>query len=233
MQRAKVFEIRVKVFLLQNIELNNLQIRLSELVDKVFQEDEEWMKFHNQKGFKSYVLSGLYPIEKEQIYKKETIYTVTIRTTKYDLAEYFQKQLPFVYTGFIKALTCEARILPKKFIAEVYNLTPSVMKHEIGYWRGGLKVEDFEKSLKENLIKKYNTQYNVKIDEDFLLYNQISFSNKYPIVTNYKNIRILGDKVCLKIADNEMAQELAYFALGTGIMNMCGRGFGFLNYRWL
>ena len=37
----------------------------------------------------------------------------------------------------------------------------------------------------------------------------------------------------MHVADNEMAQKLAYLALGTGVLEMNSRGFGFVNYRWL
>jgi CRISPR-associated endoribonuclease Cas6 len=233
MNNAKVFELKVKVFLLQNIELKNLQICLSEFIDKVFQDDEHWLEYHNINQYKSYVVSGLYPVEGSHIYKKENIYTIIIRTTRYELADYFQEKLSHMYTGFIKGLTCEVRILPKKFLAEIYTLTPVIMKNDTGYWRGNLKITDFEKGLKENLIKKYKARYNVAIDENYPIYLHLEFTNKFPISTNYKNIKLLGDKVCLKVSDNEVAQELAYFALGEGLLSMNARGFGFVNYRWL
>ena len=57
--------------------------------------------------------------------------------------------------------------------------------------------------------------------------------NKKPIGVEYKEIRLLGDKLNLQIADNEMAQELAYFLLGTGIGEMNSRGYGYCNFRWI
>ena len=233
LNNAKVFELRVKAFLLQDIELNNLQIRLSEFIDKVFQDNEQWLEYHNINTYKSYTFSGLHPIEKSHVYKKENIYTIIVRTTRYELANHFQKELPHMYTGFIKGLTCEVKMLPKKFLEEIYTLTPAIMKNDTGYWRGTLKITDFEKGLQENLIKKYKTRYNVEVDESHQIYTYLEFRNKYPISTNYKNVKLLGDKICLKIADNELAQELAYFALGEGLLSMNARGFGFANYRWL
>ena len=49
----------------------------------------------------------------------------------------------------------------------------------------------------------------------------------------YKNVRLLGDKIRLSILDDKLSQTLAYFALGVGIGEMNSRGAGFLNYRWL
>ena len=72
-----------------------------------------------------------------------------------------------------------------------------------------------------------------KIDEDFDLYTMIELKNKKPIAMEYKNIKLLGDKVQIQVADNKRAQDLWYFALGVGLGEMNARGCGFLNYRWL
>ena len=61
----------------------------------------------------------------------------------------------------------------------------------------------------------------------------IKFENIKPISTKYKNISLLGDKMTLYIAENEMAQEMAYFILGTGLLEMGSRGFGYCNYKWI
>ena len=107
------------------------------------------------------------------------------------------------------------------------------MKNNNGYWKSKMTLDDFERRLKENLIKKYNTIINTKISEDFDLYTTIEFKNNKPIATSYKEIKLLGDKISLNIAENEMAQNLAYMSIGTGILENNGRGFGFVNYRWL
>ena len=61
----------------------------------------------------------------------------------------------------------------------------------------------------------------------------LEFLNQGPIVMEYKNVKLLGDKVRLQIADNDSAQKLAYMSLGTGLLEMNSRGAGFVNYRWL
>ena len=232
MCNIQVFELRLKVYLLQNIELKNQQIWLTELIDKFFQTETSWMEFHIANKLKMYSFSGLYTPEKEGMYKAGKIYTVTIRTVNEALANAFKQILPFLYTGFMKSLSCEMKCIPMKIITQLYSITPVIMKHNDGYWRGGLELKDFEKNLRENLIKKYNEQYGLNINQTYEWYTKLDFHNKYPIGTNYKNIRILGDKVKLEISQNETAQKLAYFATGVGLLTMSGRGFGFVNYRW-
>ena len=54
-----------------------------------------------------------------------------------------------------------------------------------------------------------------------------------PVKIPYKNIHLLGDKIDLEIANNEMAQKLAYFALGVGLGENNSRSCGFVNYKYL
>ena len=70
------------------------------------------------------------------------------------------------------------------------------------------------------------------MNEDFQLYTDFHFLNRSPIPNEYKEICLLGDKVSLKISDEEQAQKMAYFLLGTGICELNSRGFGYCNYRW-
>ena len=51
--------------------------------------------------------------------------------------------------------------------------------------------------------------------------------------TPFRRGNSLGDKICLKISNNEQAQELAYFIVGAGLCEMNSRGYGYCNYRWL
>ena len=71
------------------------------------------------------------------------------------------------------------------------------------------------------------------ITDDFELYTTLEFMNRLPVSVTYKNVKLLGDKIRLSIADNETAQNLAYMSLGTGLGEMNSRGAGFINYRWL
>ena len=118
-------------------------------------------------------------------------------------------------------------------LERVYTLTPMIIKTEKGYWKEAISFAEFEQRLKVNLIKKWNAYHNEKIDENFDLYTMIELKNKKPIAMEYKNIKLLGDKVQIQVADNKRAQDLWYFALGVGLGEMNARGCGFLNYRWL
>ena len=127
----------------------------------------------------------------------------------------------------------DVRILPKKMIGCLYTLTPAILKDDRGYWKKYMKLEQYEERLKVNLIKKWNSFTGEQINEDFQFYTLIEFLNTLPIGVNYKNIKLLGDKLRIQVADNETAQRIAYMTLGTGLLEMNSRGAGFVNYRWI
>ena len=123
--------------------------------------------------------------------------------------------------------------MPKKHIDVIYSLTPAILKCDSGYWKDEMTVVQFEERMKGNLNKKWNEFCGEKLEEDFELFTGVEFLSKCPVASEYKGIKLLGDKVRMHISDNEMAQKLAYLALGTGVLEMNSRGFGFVNYRWL
>ncbi|MCY6958360.1 CRISPR-associated endoribonuclease Cas6 [Clostridium brassicae] len=229
-----IAELYIKVYLTKNIPQKDVNIKIGNLVDKSFLHNEKYSQFHHENRYKMYTFNQLYPLETaDKIYKKGKIYTFVIRTIDKNLSQYFFKYLTNEYTDSIKILTIERKTIPRKHIEKIYSITPVVIKSEKGYWKNNISLEQYENRLKTNLIKKFNQFNNTKIDENFELFTFIKFDNRKPIATNYKSICLLGDKLTLNIAENEIAQELAYLALGTGISEMNSRGMGFVNYKWL
>ena len=227
----KVIQIRIKILLKENIHVSDIQPKVCGLIDYSFSKRKELLDMHNENKYKFYCFDFPYPAERDQVYKKGKIYTLTIRTVDFDLAEFFSNSLLDVQTRFIKALSSEVKILPQKPIEKIYSLTPAIIKNDTGYWRDNMSMDDYEKRLKENLIKKYNIIADTKMDEDFKLFDKIELKNRKPISVKYKKIKLLGDKVNLYIADNDRAHVLAYMAIGCGIMEMNSRGCGFVNYK--
>lgn len=230
-KKMKVYEITLKTFLLENIRNGQTLERIAEMIDKSLSATDKFLNLHNSNQFKNYTFNSFFKLEKDRIYKEGNIYSIKIRTVDKALAEYFKQNLVNEYTECIKGLTLECKIVRKRPIEKIYSITPIVIKTDHGYWRGHLSLEAFERRTKENLIKKYNNFFNTKINEDFELFHRIEFNNQKPIASSYKNINLLGDKLTLYVAENQLAQNLAYFSLGTGIGEMNSRGYGFMNYK--
>lgn len=228
-----VIQIRLKIYLLKDIPADRAQAEIAAFIDRGLVQSVEFAKLHNENQYKGYCFDSFYPIEPGKIYHKDKIYTLTIRTIDAELALFFERQAVNGYTGTMKALTSEVKLIPSKHIDVLWPLTPIILKCENGYWRDTLSVEKYEERLKVNLLKKWNQFYGEKLSEDFEMFTGIEFMNKAPITVSYKEIRLLGDKPRLYIAENKMAQKLAQLAIGTGLGEINARGYGFCNYRWL
>lgn len=229
-----VFQIRMKLYVLNDISTEAVQEKLTRFIDTGFAVSRELLQMHEENRYKYYSHDLLYPIERDRIYRKGHIYTVTVRTLDPKLAEYFCQVCANHYTEDFKGLTAQICVLPKKRIEYLYTLTPAILKDDQkGYWRTHMNLEGFEQRLKINLIKKWNYFTGEQIEEDFPLYTLLEFLNQKPIGVKYKNIKLLGDKLRLQIADDETSQKIAYMALGTGVLENNSRGCGYVNYRWL
>lgn len=228
-----VFEILLKVYLLEDIELNDSQNKILKLIDKTLAQEERTLELHNKNDFKNYCFNSFYPLEKDGIYKEGCIYTITIRTVEKYLATYFNNKLSNAYTSSIKGLKSELRIMPIKKLKKIYAITPLIIKNDDGYWKNIISLDEFERRIKENLIKKYNNIFQEKIDENFKLYSSMELKNNKPIGSPYKGKTLLGDKISLDILEDDISQYMAYMALGVGMGEMNARGFGFMGYRWV
>lgn len=234
MASYRVYEMAVKIFLLQNFRQEEACTITSGFIDTCLAQDNKYLEFHKKNCFKNYSINNPYPLEKDGEYKKEKVYTIRIRTIDKDLLNYLSENLPNTTSEYIKGLTVKIWAIPRKHILKIYSLTPVILKlDEGGYWKSNISFEKYECLLKTNLVKKYNRFMNIKIDEDFQLYTNIQKTNRVPVNVKYKNIVLLGDKFDIEIADNETAQNLAYLSLATGWGENNSRGCGFVNYKFL
>lgn len=232
--KIQVYQIRIQFKLKESIHAEDIQSTIAGFFDRVLATSSETLTFHNTNDYKNYTFDGFHPYEVEKNYFADKTYTTTLRTNDSNLAVFFEKQLCKVETTSLQVINTEKRIIPKKQIEKIYSITPIILKCEDGrYWKNSMNLDEFSERLKENLIKKYNLLTNSKMDEHFQLFKSITFKNKVPIATKYKNIKLLGDKIEVEVDESEQAQTLIYLALGSGLGEMNSRGFGFINFRYL
>lgn len=229
-----VYELKVKNYLLDDIFLENSLKEIVSIVDKSFLNDKKYHKFHTENKFKQYSVSGFTPIEKDRIFKKGKIYNFSIRSVNRELINYLEKIIVNLYTDKIKVLIVEKKHIPKGPLEKIYTLTPAIAKFEKGYWEKVASNSELQDRIKINLIKKYKDFTGEQISlEEAKFYSSFSIDNEYPISFKYKTIRLLGDKFTFHIKDDMLSQNLAYFALATGILEMSSRGAGFVGYKYM
>ena len=230
----KVYHIDCKIYLLKDITLNILYGAISTYVDSILVSNEEMRSFHNSSGYRYYAISGFLEREIDKVYKRGKVYTFSLRCVKQDLCDFFLKNLSDGKTDSIKGLTTTMKLIPRRYIEKLYTITPAIIKlGGDGYWRGVLSFEEYEKRLLVNSIKKFQQLTGVQLDDNFKLYDGIRFLNKKPISSHYarKGISLLGDKIELDIASDEMSQRVAYMLLATGVLENNARCMGFVNYK--
>ncbi len=228
----KVYELKLKVYLLENILYKEIYEKIAVFIDKGLCMVDNFEKFHNENTYKNYCFSTFFPIEKDKIYKKDNIYNITFRTIDEDTAKYVFENMQNLCSDEIKMLTIDIKEIRMRPIEKLYSISPAVLKTDKGYWKNILTDDEFEKRVKVNLIKKHNNFTSEKINEKFDLSIGIEFKNIKPLTVNYKNIKILGDKIELYISGDEQAQKLAFMALGTGILEMNARGAGYVKAKF-
>jgi len=226
-------QLTFKVYLLKDISKDDVLVKIGESINKTLCKDEKYLKFHEKNTYKLYCYNALYPLEKDGIYKEGSIYSFIFRTVDEELLKYIKSNLVNEYTDSMKFLTVEEKVIPKKHIEKIYSLTPVILKTDNGYWKKNLSLDEFDKRLKANIIKKYNKYFNTKIEENFNIYDNVIFHNEKPVAFKYKGVTLLGDKITLFISSDEQSQKLAQFALGTGILELNSTGAGFVNFKWI
>ena len=244
----KVYEIKLKIRLKKDIFFKDLTTHITRFIDTNLSNNSEMYNYHNSKIYKEYCFDSLFPLEEDKIYKKDKEYFFRIRSINQKIANYFLDTLLSFQTIDIECLSLNAKTIEKKLIEKLYTITPILMKTNEGYWQYSMTFEDFEKRLKINCLKKYLyfTQKNgdLEVDKELLkklgedksddidLFTNIKFINTKPITIIYKGRKLVGDKVELQIANNERAQDIAYMLLGTGLLENCTRGCGFLGFKF-
>ncbi|QEK21849.1 hypothetical protein KGNDJEFE_02350 [Peptacetobacter hiranonis] len=229
----QIFEVLLKVYTLQEINRSDEKEKSGYFIDQTLLSDGYFKKFHESVGFKYYSFNTLYPFKNEK-YEKGNVYELKIRTVDYNLANFLLENLPNTTTKELKGLEARARILEERPIEKLYSLSPIIVKTaQKKYWKECMNVEEYMERIKINLIKKYNSFFNTKIDENFELFTSIVIKNKCPIGFKYKGIKLPGDKIELTIAVNEQAQKLANFAQAVALGDLGPRGAGFVNAKYI
>lgn len=233
MKRLKVYNLRLDVFLYQDIPDCKTCEKLAALIDATLKIDAVYRDFHEDgTRFKMYSFSKMFPYEKDNIYKKGNLYHFAIRTVDEQLAEYLSNNLPGMMVKEMICVKLDISVIKRQHISKIYTMTPAVIKCKgQGYWRSHMDINVFQKVIQENLEKKYKAYTGVNKQEKFST-NMFRIDNFFPIPIPYKNITFLTDRITICVGDDRVSQDMAYMALGVGIGALNARGFGYIHAEW-
>lgn len=231
-----VYEIVIRIYLNKSIKVTDIQGAIVHFLDSFLHRNEAFADYHEAKIPKCYTMDLPYPIEKGMCeYKGDNMYQFRVRTINEEFSAYLLSGIAEHKTDQIKGLARTVKAIPHRHISSVYTLTPLILtdSEQRGYWRDVISFSEFEEMLKRSIIHQYEIYTGEKIDQECPLYDQIEIKNKCAIGVPYKGIKLLGDKLSMQVSDNETAQKIIYFLLGSGMGEKGSRGFGFLGYRFL
>lgn len=224
----KYYEVMAITYLQEDIHFKESSYRISKYISKAMALDEISLDRHLEKGFKHYVFSGLFPIEKEKVYKAGRIYIFRLNTLDYEFADLMNKNLSKAEDNYIKVVATQKKICNVSYINQIYTATPAVVTLEDKYWTIGDDIDLLEERMQSNLEKKYKDFYKKNINPIQKFASSMEIMNNKPIYYKYKNISILGNKFRIHINSDEISQELALIAVASGLLeknSSLGMGF--------
>lgn len=225
----KYYELKVNVRLKQDIHFKDSLITLNTILNKFMMLNEFLKSIHQHKGYKFYNYSSFYPVE-EDVYYEGELYFFTLRSCRKRIVKEFEKVLqndnPFFYV-----IESEFIVKNQYNLNGLYALTPVVMTYpnikEDRYWKNEKPIQDLIKAINMNLQKKYKDFTGIDIDRGYNMIEQIIITNQNPIGVKYKGGSIIGAKTKIILKQEKIAQDLAFFALGIGLLEKNSLGFGF------
>ena len=231
----KYFELTCTAYLKNDIHFKESFEKLAKYISFSMAQDEQLKATHESKGFKHYNFGGLFPIEKEKIYKKGSNYTFTIRSIDENLINILSHELRSnIDNPDILVVEATKKIVKQFFINELYSATPVIITVENGFHWTMEKDGDIlklQRQLHDNLEKKYQDFYAEELTSIQNFIQLLEIKNQKPqtiqITKNGKKIRFFGNKFKIVPHEDEISQKLAFLALGCGLgeKNSFGGGF--------
>lgn len=221
----------IKVTLKNDIHFKQVNHVLVNFLNNAISKDNELLKKHNTyKTFKNYVFCGLFPIEKDGIYKKEKSYFFNVRSTDFLFLKKLQCNL--TETNNLKYNNSTINLFDIHYINKIETLTPCVctIKDNI-YWKPGDGLLLLKERIQKNTIRKYNFLYNRNIPEDFEFIQTIQIKSRTPMVYSYKKTSILGVNLSFTINEDDFSQKLGFIIISQGLLEKNTLGFGFCKYE--
>lgn len=227
------YELKIKVQLDKDMYLDEVPYNIGIFINNSMLNNALLKKIHEEKFYK-YVYDGFYPMEKDKIYKKEKTYSFRLRSMNIQLLNKMAMSIYNHSYGGIKAFDADLKVYEINKITEIYTLKPAIVTIDGGPWlKEKCSVNILKKRLDDNLDKKINQIENIKErKESEIFIEDMEILNKYPMKYKYKSVTLLGNKVKIKVKDDEYSQRkaLAAIALGLGEKGS-SLGAGFCDYK--
>ena len=216
----KILELRISVYLKNDLKLNNMYEEVSKLVNYSMEGSDYLSDIHKkQKTFKHYCISGLYPTERDRIYKCDNVYNFMIRSYNTKLIKNLQKCLMNIENNMFVVMSIDLFIYNKSNIEYVDTLTPAIIIKDNLCWNiYSDDIDYFKKYIFMNLANKYNSLQGLKMNFNYDdIIKDIEIKNSHAITFDYKGIKMLSYKLRIYFHENNIDQEVANLSIAEGV----------------
>ncbi|HML32869.1 MULTISPECIES: hypothetical protein [Sporomusa] len=201
---------------------------LSKVISSAMLNDAELKELHGQRVLKGYSFCNLYPREPDKVYKQGRVYLFHIRAFELDLLLKLKYLLPQLKVGIVAT---EIRNFSYRPIVRLKSLTPAVATVDNRSWTrdNGLKL--LMERICVNALKKHRA-FIAEMDEpseNFI--ESIQLINDKPIKIPYKANSFLGHKLIIGVKSDPVSQQLAFAAIGAGLLEKNAIGMGYCMYE--
>ncbi len=229
------FELKCVAYIKKDILFKEVFEKLSKYISYSMLQNEVLKDLHQNSGFKYYCFDGLFPIEKEKIYKKGSNYIFHIRSINKELIDnLFDELRKNINNPNLLIVDITKKRIKQFFINELYTLTPVIMTIENGlYWtiKKDGNILKLQKQLHDNIEKKYKNFFDQNLQPIQNFIQLIEIKNQKPqtieVLKDGKKIKFFGNKFRIVPHEDEISQKLAFLALGCGLGEKNSYGGGF------
>ena len=213
------YELRITVIAKQMTHHLQIQEHIGKWISRAQLGDPYFKQAHYDKGYKHYVFSSLYPLEKDGVYQSERAYILTIRSPRQNTLNRINACMQSCREDdYFQLVSSDQRTKTLSHITEMITITPAIVTIDHKPWVHENNIELLVKQLHANAEKKFKHLYPDEQMEPFQPFIQgIRVENRKPIATCYKGHKLLGNKFRLFINEDDYSQKLANIVLGSGL----------------
>lgn len=213
------YELKITALVKQTKHHLDIQEHIGNWINRSQLADPYFKQAHYDKGFKHYVFSSLYPLEKDGVYQQGRAYILTIRSSRENTLNRINACMRNCRDDeYFQFVSSEQQSRQFSHIAEMITITPAIVTINHKPWVHENNIELLLKQLHANAEKKFKQLYPDEQIQAFQPFIQgIRVENKKPISTSYKGRKLIGNKFRLFIHEDDYSQRLANVVLGSGL----------------
>lgn len=213
------FELKITAIVKQSTHHLEIQEHIGSWISRAQLADPRFKQAHYDRGYKHYVFSSLYPLEKDGVYQQGRAYILTIRSSQEDTLSRINACMRNCREDeYFQLVSSDQRTKMLSHITEMITITPTIVTIDHRPWVHENNIELLVKQLHANAEKKFKDLYPDELMEAFQPFIQgIRVENRKPIATSYKGRKLLGNKLRLFINEDNYSQKLANTVLGSGL----------------